>query len=84
MIGSVRQLPTIKREANPGDRRSLLVRISAARHKRVTSSYESARKQFEQALQEFSDQELDTILRFFAAINSAQVPVNRMDTDLSS
>lgn len=71
----------VKREANPGDRRSLLVRINKARQKRVSSSYESARKQFEQALEGFSYQELDTILRFLGAVNSAQVPANKMETE---
>lgn len=64
----------VKRTAKPGDRRSLLVSIRPARQKRVTTNFESARKQFERALDGFTDGELETVFRFFAAVNAPQPP----------
>lgn len=60
----------VKRTAKPGDRRSLLVGILAARQKRIKSNYESARRAFEQALQGFTEDELETVLRFFVTANT--------------
>ncbi len=59
----------VRRSANPSDRRSVLVGIVPARQKKVTSNYDSVQKQFEQVLTGFSDQELETILRFFSTAN---------------
>ena len=47
----------------------MLVGIVPARQKKVTSNYDSVQKQFEQVLTGFSDQELETILRFFSTAN---------------
>lgn len=64
----------VERMAKPGDRRSLLVSIRRARQKRVTTNFESARKQFERAIQGFTDEELAMVLRFFAAVNAPRPP----------
>jgi len=64
----------VERMAKPGDRRSLLVSIRRVRQKRITTNFESARKQFEQALEGFTDEELETVLRFFAAVNAPRPP----------
>lgn len=64
----------VKRVVKPGDRRSLLVSIREVRHKRVKSRYETAREQFERALDGFKDRELETVLRFFSALTA---PVRR-------
>jgi DNA-binding MarR family transcriptional regulator len=65
----------VGRAPNPGDRRSLLVSIRRTRQKCVTTKYESARKQFEQALEGFTQEELETVLRFFAAVNGLRPPL---------
>jgi DNA-binding MarR family transcriptional regulator len=62
----------VRRTDNPADRRSLLVNIQPARQKSVTANYESAHKQFRQAIRGFTDGELETVLRFFAAVTASQ------------
>lgn len=64
----------VKRVAKPGDRRSLFVSIRSARQQSVTSSYKAARKQFEQVLEGFTDEELEAVLRFFAAVSASSDP----------
>jgi MarR family transcriptional regulator, organic hydroperoxide resistance regulator len=64
----------VKRGAMPGDRRSLLVSICRSRQKRVTTNYESARRQLERAIEGFTDKELETVLRFFVAVNAPLPP----------
>ncbi len=64
----------VERAPNPGDRRSLLVSIRRTRQKRVTTNYESARKQLERVLEGFTDEELETVLRFFVAVNGPRPP----------
>lgn len=62
----------IRRNANPADRRSVLVAIVPARQKRVTANYESAQSQFRALVAGFSGQELQTVLRFFQAAGNAR------------
>jgi MarR family transcriptional regulator, organic hydroperoxide resistance regulator len=64
----------IRRSSNPSDRRSVLVGLVPALHKKVMANYDSVQKQFEGVLTGFSDEELDTILRFFSAANAARPP----------
>ncbi|HLJ77475.1 MAG TPA: MarR family transcriptional regulator [Acidobacteriaceae bacterium] len=61
----------VRRSAHPEDRRSVLVSIVASRQKRVNANYESAQSQFHWVLKTFSDQELQTVLRFFLAAGNA-------------
>lgn len=59
----------IRRAHNPSDRRSVLVGIVPARQKKVAANYASVQKQFEAVLADFSEQELETVLKFFSAAN---------------
>ena len=63
--GSPRVLRLAGREAD-------LVSIVASRQKRVNANYESAQSQFHWVLKTFSDQELQTVLRFFLAAGNAR------------
>jgi DNA-binding MarR family transcriptional regulator len=54
----------IRRSSNPSDRRSVLVGLVHARQKKVAANYDLVQKQFEAVLAGFTDQELETILRF--------------------
>lgn len=65
----------VKRTANPEDRRSLLVSVQRARQKRITANYESAQEQLGRALKQFTEGELETVLRFFAAVNARRPTV---------
>jgi len=62
----------VRRSSNPADRRSVLVNVVAARQKRVTTNYDSVQKQFEGVLAGFSEQELETVLKFFSAANATR------------
>jgi DNA-binding MarR family transcriptional regulator len=65
----------VRRSSNPSDRRSVLVSLVPAQHKKVMGNYDSVQKQFEGVLTGFSDEELDTILRFFSAANETRPSV---------
>lgn len=67
----------VRRSANPNDRRSVLVSLVPARQKRVNANYESAQKQFRTVVAGFSDQELQTVLRFFQAAGSVRPETQR-------
>ena len=62
----------VRRADNPSDRSSVLAGLMPALHKKVTSNYDSVQKQFEGVLTGFSDEELETILRFFSAANATR------------
>lgn len=62
----------VRRSSNPADRRSVLVSLVAARQKRVTTNYDSVQKQFEGVLAGFSEQELETVLKFLSAANATR------------
>ncbi|MFZ0273192.1 MAG: MarR family transcriptional regulator [Acidobacteriaceae bacterium] len=62
----------VRRSSHPSDRRSLLVGIIPAHHKKVMANYDLVQKQFEGVLAGFSDEELETILRFFTAANATR------------
>lgn len=67
----------VRRSAHPEDRRSVLVSIVPARQKRVTTNYKSVQSQFHAALETFSDQELETVLRFFLAAGNSRPEMQR-------
>jgi DNA-binding MarR family transcriptional regulator len=62
----------VRRSSNPDDRRSILVGIVSARHRRIMANYDEVQSQFESTLANFSDQELETVLRFFLAANETR------------
>ncbi len=65
----------IRRRPNPGDRRSVFIHLQPARQKRVDANYKGARKQFAEVTREFSEAELEVILRFFTASSSGRAPL---------
>lgn len=60
----------IHRVRNPEDRRSVLVELIPAREKQLTANYAPV-QQFRKALNAFSEAELETVLKFFAAANAS-------------
>jgi MarR family transcriptional regulator, organic hydroperoxide resistance regulator len=75
VLDRLEQAGYIRRAGNPTDRRSVLVGLVAARQKKLTANYDSVQKQFEEVLSGFSEEELQVILRFFAAANATRPPV---------
>jgi MarR family transcriptional regulator, organic hydroperoxide resistance regulator len=63
----------VRREANPHDRRSVLVHLQASHQRRVDANYKDVQKQFTAVTEGFSESELEVILRFFTA-SSAKRP----------
>lgn len=65
----------LRREANPHDRRSVLVHLQPARQKRVDANYKDVQRQFAEIAAGFSEAELKVILRFFSASGAERPPV---------
>jgi MarR family transcriptional regulator, organic hydroperoxide resistance regulator len=65
----------VRREAHPHDRRSVLVHLQAKPQRRVDANYKSVQEQFAAVTEEFSDGELETILRFFTASSAKRPPM---------
>lgn len=64
-----------RREANPRDRRSVLVHLRPAQQKRVDANYKGAQAQFAAVTEAFSEAELEVILRFFTASTPKRPPL---------
>jgi MarR family transcriptional regulator, organic hydroperoxide resistance regulator len=65
----------VRRAANLHDRRSVVVHLQPAHQRRVDANYQSAQKQFAAVTEEFSDAELEVILRFFTASSAKRPPL---------
>jgi MarR family transcriptional regulator, organic hydroperoxide resistance regulator len=65
----------VRREANPHDRRSVLVHLQASRQRRVDANYKDVQKQFTAVMEGFSESELEVILRFFTASSAKRPPL---------
>ena len=74
VLDRLEQAGYVRRSQNPSDRRSVLVGIVPARQKKVNANYDSVQKQFEQVLIGFTDQELETIFKFFSTANEMRPP----------
>lgn len=60
---------TIRRRANPADRRSWLISIRPAQARRIAAKYKNAQTGFHAAMAQFTKPELKIILKFFAEAN---------------
>ncbi|HTV15742.1 MAG TPA: MarR family transcriptional regulator [Acidobacteriaceae bacterium] len=65
----------LRREANPDDRRSVLVHLQPSRQKRVDANYKDVQKQFAEITAGFSEVELEVVLRFFTASSAKRPPI---------
>jgi DNA-binding MarR family transcriptional regulator len=68
---------SIRRRANPADRRSLLISIRPAQARRIAAKYENAQAGFHGALAQFTKPELRILLRFFTEVNEPRAAGNR-------
>lgn len=62
---------TIRRRANPADRRSWLIGIRPMAARRIAAKYAAAEKEFHAALAKFTKPELKIVLTFFSAANES-------------
>jgi MarR family transcriptional regulator, organic hydroperoxide resistance regulator len=67
----------VRREPNPDDRRSVLVRLQSAQQDRIDANYKSVQKQFAEVTKGFSEAELEVILRFFSLSNAGRTPLSQ-------
>ena len=65
----------VRREANPHDRRSVLVRLQPTQQRRVDANYKSVQQQFAAVTEGFTESELKTILRFFTSSSAKRPPL---------
>lgn len=66
----------IRREPNPADRRSVVIRASPARLRKLAAAYRSKGDLLAQAMAAYSEAELKTILDFFQRTNQASLDGN--------
>ena len=64
----------LRREANPRDRRSLLIRPVKARVRKLQARYQSKSQSLGQALSAYTDRELELILDFVVRVISSDKP----------
>jgi DNA-binding MarR family transcriptional regulator len=62
----------VRRAANPSDRRSVLIHLVTAQHRRVMANYDAAQSRFEASAAALTHQELEAVLKFFTAANEAR------------
>lgn len=65
----------VRREPNPGDRRSVLIHLQPTQQKRVDANYKGVQKHFAEVTKGFSEAELEVILRFFTASSAGRAPL---------
>jgi DNA-binding MarR family transcriptional regulator len=68
---------TIRRRANPGDRRSWLISIQPMQAKRIAAKYKKVQAGFHAALAQFTKPELKILLKFFALANQPRAAGTR-------
>jgi len=59
-----------RREADPTDRRRVLIKLSPAAERTVDRSFEQLREQARLLLESYQDEELETVARFLADVRS--------------
>jgi DNA-binding MarR family transcriptional regulator len=59
----------VRRAANPSDRRSVVVHLVAAHHRRVMANFDAAQSRFDASTAHLSIQELEAVMKFFSAAN---------------
>jgi DNA-binding MarR family transcriptional regulator len=73
MLDRLEKAGCIKREPNPDDRRSVLVRVSAKKMEKIHAHYAGVAKEFDAYMSEVSEAELETVSSFFKRINAIRM-----------
>jgi MarR family transcriptional regulator, organic hydroperoxide resistance regulator len=72
MLDRLEKRGYIKREPNPGDRRSLLVRVLPKKFERLDSFYGEINRRFGAVLDETPEEDLETVIEFFSRCNAVR------------
>jgi DNA-binding MarR family transcriptional regulator len=70
MLDRLEKTGLVKREANPLDRRSVLVRVNARKMAKIQELYQKIDEQFEAFLLETPDAELQAVANFFSRMST--------------
>lgn len=70
MLDRLEKAGFVKRERNPNDRRSVLVRVNPAKLKKVNALYEGINRQFGAYLAQIPETELQTVVKFLSGVNA--------------
>jgi DNA-binding MarR family transcriptional regulator len=70
MLDRLEKAGLVKRERNPADRRSLLIRVNPKKWRQINRPYADINRQLDAYLRETSQAELKSVLNFFTRMNS--------------
>jgi DNA-binding MarR family transcriptional regulator len=70
MLDRLEKAGYVKREPNPSDRRSVLVRVDPKKLKKIHAEYAAVNKRLDASLAEIPEGELRLVVKFFARMNA--------------
>lgn len=70
MLDRLEKAGYVKREPNPNDRRSVLVRVNAKKLKKLNEFYAGITAEVEEVYSEIPEAELQAVVRFYSRMNS--------------
>lgn len=70
MLDRLEKAGFVKREPNPNDRRSVLVRVNPKKLEKIRALYAGINQQFEASLSEMPEAELKSVVNFFSHVNT--------------
>jgi DNA-binding MarR family transcriptional regulator len=73
MLDRLEKAGYIKREPNPCDRRSLLVRVSTKKMEKIDVHYAGVAKEFDAYIAEVSEADLEVVTKFFKRMNAIRI-----------
>lgn len=72
MLDRLEKAGVVKREPNPNDRRSVLVRVNPAKLRKIQALYDAIDEQFEALLADTPEAELRVIANFFSRMSAVR------------
>ena len=72
MLDRLEKAGVVKREPNPNDRRSVLVRVNPAKLRKVQALYDAIDEQFEALLADTPEAELRVVAKFFSRMSAVR------------
>jgi MarR family transcriptional regulator, organic hydroperoxide resistance regulator len=73
MLDRLEKTGCIRREPNPGDRRSVLVRVNARKMDKINAHYAGVADQLDAYVSTLPEAELETVVSFFKRINAIRL-----------
>lgn len=73
MLDRLEKAGYVKREANPNDRRSLLVKVNGRKLLKINALYSGINTEVESFFSEIPEGELQTVVKFYSRMNAMRV-----------